>query len=522
MRIGFSNIYAFRPHYEHLYYLSLLAREAGHETFFLTCDAALSNCYPRALRGSSKWSECPKCILGGARSYPVSNVTAIRGQSVAATAGLDAATLDALTLSSAATLCRTEPDRDWQRPEVVAMRESLHAPVAAVYASARRWIERNRLDAVFCFNGRMELTRALTLACEASGIRFMTHERPWFGNGIYMIPNASVLSIAPVTRMVREFSGRPLSASQAALAGRLVAERFLVRNVLEWRIYNKQAERSRWPGRADGPRVLVLPSSRNEYAGVPEWRTGWTDFAQALDDFMEAFDIAPGQVVIRCHPNWAEHIGRVTGALSMRHYEEWARARGVHCVASGERASTYDLVQESDIVVLNGSSAAIDAGISGKQAISLGPGAYVDAGFVRVFMDRAALHRPDARTPIERDAAIRATLRYIYLNAGRFPQFVDSVRAVTTTRIRYFEGADPTRLARMLETSVVEADDPSSGTDAAAEDAVIDAIERKDWESLVRYEPPTRSLRPMEVRRRRGLGWLDAARSKLPRGDGAS
>ena len=69
MRIGFASIFSFRPHVEHLHYVAMLAREAGHETRFLTCDSQLALCYSRALKDSARAVECPKCMLGGIRSF---------------------------------------------------------------------------------------------------------------------------------------------------------------------------------------------------------------------------------------------------------------------------------------------------------------------------------------------------------------------------------------------------------------------------------------------------------------------
>ena len=515
MKIGFSNIFSFRPHVEHLYYLSLLVKQAGHEVFFLACDGRVSNCYPRALKGTSKLTECPKCILGGVRSYPVGPVTSIS----ACTSGLDVATLDALALSSSCTLTRTESDADWYAPDVIEVRKSLYDPIASVHESAMRWIERNRLDAVICFNGRMDLTRALTYACERSGIPYLTHERTWFGDGLHLIPNANCLSIEPVDEMVRDFESRPLTLVQAKLAGKLVAERFLQRNSLEWRVYNKNPDPTPWPLASAGLRVLVLPSSRNEFAGHEEWKSGWADNTQALDDFFEAFAVKPEQVVVRCHPNWAENIGQVTGVRSLELYRRWTEKRGIHSISSEQKASTYDLIQQADIVVMNGGSSAVEAGVCGKQVICLGPVNYQNAGFVRVFRDRASLNNAGAMAQIDPDTVIRQTLRFLYLSARRFPQFVDYVRAAETTRYAYFEGADPARLVAMLETGSLVADDPTYANDETGEDQVVDALKRKEWGQLADYEVPRPELKPLKVKRRIGLRWVDAVRAKLPLGD---
>lgn len=515
MKIGFSNLFSFRPHVEHLYYLSTLVKQAGHETFFLTCDAGVSNCYPRALKGSSKISECPKCIVGGVRSYPVGPITSVS----AGAAGLDKATLDNLALSSSCTLHRTEADLESNEPEVVAVRLSLHEPIASVHQSALRWIERNRLDAVICFNGRMDLTQALTYACEQAGIPYITHERTWFGDGLQLTPNANCLSLAAINKMTLEFECKALTSAQAKLAGKLASERFLQRNSLEWRVYNEKPEPAAWPLASTGPRVLVLPSSRNEFAGHDEWKSGWRDNTIALDDLLEAFPIKPEQVVVRCHPNWAENIGRATGARSLALYRDWTKRRGIYCISSEQRASTYDLIEQADVVVMNGGSSAVEAGVCGKQVICLGPASYENAGFVRVFRDRDSLHRQGAQTPLEPDLIVRKTLRFLYLNARRFPQYSDFVRAIETTRYAYFEGADPERLFSMLKTGCVQADDPTFASDSDEEDKIVDALKNRQWAQLADYVPPRLERSPLKIARRVGLRWIDNFRAQLPKGD---
>lgn len=516
MKVGFANIFSFRPHVEHLYYLSTLLKSSGHEVFFLTCDAGVSNCYPRALKGTGKLKECTKCMLGGVRTYPVGSVTSISASTASA---LDTEILDRLALSSSCTLNRTESEQEWGEPEVIAVRKSLYDPIASVHQSATRWIEKNHLDAVICFNGRMDLTRAVTYACEQAGIPFVTHERTWFGDGLQLIPNANCLSLKALGEMVKEFDDKPLTAAQAKLAGKLAGERFLQRNSLEWRLYNQNPEPAPWPLDAAGPRVLVLPSSKNEFAGHEEWQSGWEDNTQALDDLFEAFSISPEQVVVRCHPNWAENIGRVVGDRSLALYRNWTQKRGIYCISSEQKASTYDLIQQADIVVMNGGSSAVEAGVCGKQVICMGPSTYQDAGFVRVFRNRDELSRPAALVPLKADMVIRKTLRFLYLRSHRFAQYVDYVRAIETTRYAYFEGADPERLISMLKTGSMTADDPSYSADNVEEDKIVEALKRKEWGRLADYEVPRPVLTPLKIERRVGLRWVDGVRAKMPRGD---
>jgi len=517
MRIGFANIYSWRPHVEHLAFLARLAREAGHETAFLTCDSSVSNCYSRMLKGRSRLKECPLCIAGGVRSYPVSNVTSLSHRGPLPDAGL----ADEFASSSAATLTRIEAEEEYGDPQVVATRRALHDAVSTAYRSARRWIDDQRLEALICFNGRMDMTASVTRAAADAGIPFVTHERSWFGDGLSLNPNANCLSIRAVGRMTADYDNRPLTREQAAYAARLVAERFLQKNALEWKVYNKDALRTAWPLQAKGPRVLILPSSKNEYFGLDEWRAGWADNTTALDDFMAAMGIGPDQAVVRCHPNWAESIGVVGGNRSLRHYREWCAARGIFCISSEEKHSTYDLIQQADIVVLNGGSAAVEAGACGKQVFSLGPAFYQHGGFVKIVNGPADLADPALKMPLDPETVIRKTLRFVYVAARRFPQFNHFVRARETTRYDYFLGADFSRVERMLATGDVGADDAVTASDESEETPVVEALQRGEWASLVDHVEERPILPPLDIGRRRGLRWLDGVRSRMTIGHDA-
>jgi hypothetical protein len=514
MKIGFSNIFSFRPHVEHLFYLSELLREAGHEVFFLTCDAAVSNCYARAIKGTGKVKECSKCIIGGVRSYTDKNITSIVDQQ----SSLTTSELERLSLSSSCTLSRTESEAEWNDPEVASIRKSLHGPIGSVFESAKQWIRNSELDAVICFNGRMDLTRAVTYACEAMGIPFISHERTWFGDGIQLVPNGNCLGLKALGELVAEYDDKPLTETQAWFAGKLVGERFLQKNSLEWRVYNKNPEPAPWPLSDPGKRVLVVPSSKNEFAGHDDWKTGWEDNTKALDDFFEVNGIRPEQVVLRCHPNWSENIGRATGARSLSLYRQWAEARGIHLISSEEKASTYDLIQQSDIVVLNGGSSAVEAGACGKQVVCLGPSTYEKAGFVQVFLSRAEM---DERELLELDADIvrRKTLRFLYVRSHRFPQFVDYVKALETTRYQYFAGADAGRIIEMVKTGRIPADDPTYAHTDQFEDDVLAALASSDWGALADQQVPEPKGVPYEVSRRKAFKWVDGFRSKFVRGD---
>jgi hypothetical protein len=515
MKIGFANIYSFRPHVEHLYYLSQVARTGGHECSFLTCDASVDWCYAQGLKGSSRWQECPKCMVGGVRSFPVGPVRSISGLKVPA----GKLAPERLTLSSACTLLRTETDADQESPALMEVRQRLSEPVRQVYGATLAWIERDRLDAVISFNGRMDLTQAVIQACRDANIPFLTHERTWFGDGLLLTPNDNCLGLSETHRMARIYRDLPLTQSQARLAASLVARRFSRQNDLEWRAYNRNAQSAAWPTSGEGERYLVLPSSRNEFVGHPDWQSEWSDYTQALDDLMAAQDLRPHQLVVRCHPNWAESIGRATGQRSYEVYRDWCRRRGVACIGPADKASTHDLLVQTDAVVLNGGSAAIEAGALGKRVLSLGPANYAEAGIAAVVNGPGDLRMGVPWPSLSPRELMRNTLRFIYLSARRLPQFTDYVQPRTTTQYHYYEGADPARLEHALRQGQLLPDDPDYASDEVEENKVLDMLENHAWGELAAHPRAQPALAQLDIRRRATFQWVDGVRGLFKHGD---
>jgi len=246
MRIGFSSIYAWRPHVEHLHYLAALARQAGHQVSFLTCDADLSSCYTKQMRPSrSKISHCMRCMMGGFRSYESSGIRSI-GQ-LADSSLVIPNGASTWCHSSASTIGRFESDADFESSEFESFVHDLTEPTHKVYGAARRWIDQERLDAICLFNGRMDATRAVLEAARSAQLPFVSIERTWFGDGLQMLPNENCLGLRAVDAMMVDWRNKPLTRMQALQAVSHVASRFLRRNGKEWRAYNLSAQTTRWP-----------------------------------------------------------------------------------------------------------------------------------------------------------------------------------------------------------------------------------------------------------------------------------
>lgn len=497
MRFGLTNIFAYRPHFEHLIYMQTLLERGGHSTYFLTCDSSVDYCYTSGYKKKNKAIECAKCIAGGIRSYKVKNITPIKKCDI----GLSESELDAMSLSSSCTLTRIESDTDiYLSQEAVDMRKKLHKPINDVFLSTINWINNNKLDAVICFNGRMDLTNAVIKACESLNIPYITHERTWFGNGILLNANANCLSLRSVHQLSLKFCDKPLTKHQALTAIKIAALRFLRENDFEWRIYNKEA---RVESLDKKYKILILPSSRNEFMGHAEWQSGWKSNTEALSDFIEYFDINKDDVLVRFHPNWAENIASVDGNKIVTHYERWTNQHGINYVSSSDSVDTYKLIEDSDIVVVNNSSSAVDSAILGKKVILLGQARYSNCSFVTTFLSKGDFEKQSdiLEQKLDVDSLIRSALRYLYLEIARVPQYYDYAKFKTSTECDFFEGGNVDIIINMLKNNQIAASDQDHDVDDVDESRVIVQIRRKDWRQLSQYDYIPASEDEMPIKR---------------------
>jgi hypothetical protein len=516
MNIGFASIYSSRPIPHFIAYLEHLARIGGANTFALTCDGAIGTCYNHLLRNKSRFVECSMCMVGGLRSFPITRVDSIQ-RSVSES--LPQKEAFKLAYSSAITLSRVENPEDFKGSQVNKYQDLLSYGVQAAYASARRWIDDCELDAVVLYNGRMDATAAVAQACKDMGKRFLTVERsPLIGHGIWLVPDDNCLSLRTINSMMGEFSLRPLTAEQAHLAAEFLVCRLQRRSNLEWRVYNQSAVDTGWPQKHPSKRILILPSSRNELEGHHEWDSIFTDLGNVLLRLFDEGTIKAQDCVVRGHPIWAERIGSIPTSPANKYWEEFCSKNGITYIQSESKISTQCLIKESDAVILNGSSAAIEAGACGKPVFCFGHSHYEEAGIATMIRNESEWFKMDLSRKHDSSQVIRKTLRYIYWQGWRYPQFVKYVRGMNPVSYNFISGADPGRLLNLLHSGVVNPDDTIHSFCQSIENEYVDGFLSGETERYVKNKielPEGRNI----IKRRLILRPIDSLRSLLPKGD---
>lgn len=526
MRIGLTAIYAWRPHVEHLHYLSDLLKGDGHSVSFLKCNSDVDKCYAKLLRSDrTDFMSCLRCNLGGINSFETRGIKSIGDYKTLK----DSNTInysDKWAYSSASTLGRFESNSDFESDDFKHLAKSLEDPTKKAYLAACAWIKSENLEAIILFNGRMDLTRGVLEAAKTCGIPFLSLERTWFGDGLQLLPNENCLGLSSIHQMMCEWRDRPLTKSQALRASTHIASRWLGKNQKEWRAYNTSSRIIEWPIRNKKYKILLVPGSRNEVWGHCDWDSQWAQHTDAIDSIIKKLELQPDDLLLRCHPNWAEKVGLVYGGRCEQHYVEWAKRREIQFIPSSSSVSTLNLIEQSDAIIVCGGSAALEAGLLGKQVIATTPSIYDQAGFQTdaKSLEDINLLSLNIDFPLKKQQQVaesitRQTLRFLYTMVYRVPQFVDHVRCIDTTNYEYLKGASAKKIIDALMIGRLLPDDESYAENSMGEDEVLKLIHLKKWDELIFANPSPPISQKQSVSRRWMYRWVDGLRNLLPRGD---
>lgn len=507
-------MFAYRPHVEHMFFLSKEFKVAGHKVFHFNCKSSVPNCYTLELRNSSKLKECSKCILGSLYSYTNENTTFIDPNLKTEK------DLIQLTQSSSYTLTRIENPEDKNLPDVIEIQKRLLDSVQIAYENTKEWIIKNQLDYVLFFNGRMDITAAIKQACEDLNIKFTAVERTWFGDGIQFNPGQNCLSLNALHELSREYISKPLTKHQISTAASHITTRFRTGVNLEWRNYNKDAQDIEWPAGRTGLKILILPSSKNEQLGQHDWRNEWDDYTSIFEKVISKFSGKFNNCIVRGHPNWSENIGKVKGTRISDYYEDWCTKKDVHFLPGHTKANTTNLIAQADLVILNGSSAVYEAALLGTPTISVGRCQYQFGNFSKMVLSDSELNDLNPNDILNQDPkeTIRMALRFIYIFGIRYAIFNNVIKAKTTTKFEYHDHIDTDRILKIIDTNKLIPDDTDFSLNEEEEDEIIQLVLEKSWDKL-EYNPETLNKKKLKIERRGVFKTVDKIRDFFPRGD---
>lgn len=433
--VGIAQIYPWRPHGAQRDFLLNLARGAGYETSELVCGGSLTRCYDKHYQtlGFGSIDHCVKCRFGRAKKQAETQTFKLdwstRNQPVP---GEQEAVLSNIAAIIRAELPVDIADRGAQTGILHAYRVGYHSTI--------QWIHNFGIDLILLFNGRIDILKGVADAARSEGIDFASYERSWFGDGVMLIPNENCLGLQHIHEIGRTSEAMKLTAEETSKAEGIIRRRVERLGSNEWRDFQVQEKQEQLAAeeRSTGAvEVLVLPSSMYEIWGHPDWRTEWRDNFEALDWLQEKLGIPWSRWLVRGHPIWAQRVGKNLGSSAERHYHDFCAARGIRYIPASSPASTPELINSSELVVVNGGSSIIDAIWRGKPVISLSESVYHYWGLCATALSRQSC------LEIPEDSVRREQLvRFIHGMDRLIPTFVNHLVSTSSSEQIHFEGAD--------------------------------------------------------------------------------
>ena len=436
----------------------------GHDVYWLECNSAVDICVAKLGKSPiQKKVACLKCGVGGLRGYlyespdPLTRYMA-SSEFASAQPGYSA-------ISTVASHFGMSEEIGTEDPEFQKMAADVQKSIDLAQAAAEQWIKHRKLDAVFCFNGRIDLTHAVLKAAASCGVPFVSVERSWHGQGIQLTLDGTPLTLRGFHDLVSGWREKPLTKAQLWKAFGLIADRFQKKAVGEFRQYNTDQR----PGLVGTSRIiewLYLPSSIFERVGHTDWKVGWKDDLHAIEQLIARGVVNPAKLVVRGHPQWTTFSPE-----SDKRYKEWSSRAGAQYITSGSVLDTRELIWSSRAVLVYGSSAAFEAGLLGKPILNLSPTFYFEGGFlenvvgpdqISSFIDRGFTMSPEE--------IVRKCLRTIYTINFRYMQLTEQIQADDAYEYR-FKGLEKVHYFEdLISKRKIEPDNSTMATDTSQED----------------------------------------------------
>jgi len=497
LKIAVVNTFAYRPHVEHLVWLGETLSSQGHEVFYYGCEGGSKvSCNTKLFKESTpSVVNCLFCKQFGLAAFGLDVEYLSADMRDTEILGDDVAN------SSLYTNMRVETPDEIAAVQLDSRFESLLISGSSIAESFSIEIEKKEFELVIGFNGRMDLMRAIRLSAMKHDLPFVSIERPWFGNGLLCIPNDGPLNFASITKLWSRYRTCALTKKDALRAIQPMVKRRLKINNAEFRVFGKENNSSELPEgwNNNKARYLYLPSSRMEaLTEIDQEDVIWSHPLDALQELIASGEIENNQILVRFHPIWSQELnGHPPAKETIRYYKERCTKMGVTYIDSDSSISTEVLIEESDVIILNGSSAFWEVGLLGKPIVSLVKAWYDPFNLTYNLYTRSSFSGLKYfLEDFSYNESRRYFLRALQLFQFSFTQFTDSVFHKTSFEV-YFKPSSEIEIERFLDFVLNGNLNVNFLEDStfAFEDEILDYYSVKNFNSILLEEDFEHSYR---------------------------
>lgn len=263
----------------------------------------------------------------------------------------------------------------------------------SIYLFAKRFVRENKIDLAYVLNGRYAYERAFRAACAFENVTFYCFERGAKLDLIRLTQNGGIHDIKQLgvdinahwekaeDEAVRNKLAHQYQQGKMGFSQKIEEENLKGVNI---KLFTNQQTKGQLPKDFDTSKknVVIFNSSEDEFRSLDNsWKMdlypGQNEATQRIFDELSTYeDIA---VYLRVHPNLKKlQTSNVEGIQDLKTYEN------SQVIPADSRVSTYDLIQNADIVLVFGSSVGLEATYLRKPALLLGKAFYQELNAVYI------------------------------------------------------------------------------------------------------------------------------------------
>ncbi len=247
---------------------------------------------------------------------------------------------------------------------------------AYLYETFLKIAESIQPDLVILFNGRFIENRPALRVCQEKGIDYATHERGGKIDSFLFRVNSIPHSIETISEEMEHLWEIATGNKQAV--GKTFYTNRIKRVEDAWYSFTKAQQEGRLPEsfrHNQGKKVItIFNSSLDEYEGLegfgpyfyPNDNEGIRQICEALEGNEKI------KLYLRVHPN----LKGIDNSQNRFLKEVIGPYKSIEVIPAEDSVDTYALINQSDIVIVFGSTVGVEAAFAGKKVVLLGKAAY--------------------------------------------------------------------------------------------------------------------------------------------------
>jgi hypothetical protein len=246
-----------------------------------------------------------------------------------------------------------------------------------LFEAARTVIQKHNIDRVYAFNGRHVSEGPVLWAAQSLGVDAIAHDCGVPSGRIHTVKGTSVHSYGPWTEEGRRFvEMSPAIPDQDLMDEGTAYFRNQELGTHPYDGFVHFAERfqpSSLRRSGERPLLVIFTSSGWEYSSFPEYRPSDSEFSDQYATYNAICNdpalLDTCEIWVRWHPNLA-NAGDLERSLIQKSVNSCTKV--IHILPE-DTASSYDLLEQADVVLGWASTVLVEATFRGKPSISLAP-----------------------------------------------------------------------------------------------------------------------------------------------------